>query len=118
MNRLTEKRDDGSYKLKGMEWDPPLRPRSGKLLMNKIYGVIQRLGAYEDTGLMPDEIGKLNAETQEEAHIKPYENASVSEIIKALKNIRDSAYGYHIGNETMGIPTQSFISLMDEEEEE
>lgn len=85
MNRLTEKRDDGSYKLKGTEWDPPLRPRSGKLLMNKIYGVIQRLGAYEDTGLMPDEIGKLNAETQEQARAMLERVAKLSDEIERMK---------------------------------
>lgn len=52
-------------------------------------------------------------EEHETTHIKRYENASVSEVIKALKNIEDSVYAHRIGNEIMGIPIQSFISLID-----
>ena len=58
-------------------------------------------------------LGMTECEEHEATHIKSYKNASVSEIIKDLKNIRDSAYGYRIGNETMGIHTESFKSLMD-----
>lgn len=67
MNRLTEKNDNKIYTLKEMEWNPPLLVRSGCTIFDVLYRAIQKLGAYEDTGLMPDEIGKLNAETQEEA---------------------------------------------------
>lgn len=68
MNRLTEKRNSGRWGLKGVDWKQ-IAP-SAKItdeVWRKLYGALYKLKDYEDTGLMPDEIGKLNAETQEEA---------------------------------------------------
>lgn len=82
MNRLTEKNDNKIYTLKEMEWNPPLLVRSGCTIFDVLYRAIQKLGAYEDTGLMPDEIGKLNAETQEEARKMLEKVAKLSEKIE------------------------------------
>ena len=82
MNRLTEKNDNKIYTLKEMEWNPPLLVRSGCTIFDVLYRAIQKLGAYEDTGLMPDEIGKLNAETQEEARKMLEKVAKLSEEIE------------------------------------
>ena len=82
MNRLTEKNDNKIYTLKEMEWNPPLLVRSGCTIFDVLYRAIQKLGAYEDTGLMPDEIGKLNAETQEEARKMLEKVAELSEEIE------------------------------------
>lgn len=82
MNRLTEKNDNKIYTLKEMEWNPPLLVRSGCAIFDVLYRAIQKLGAYEDTGLMPDEIGKLNAETQEEARKMLEKVAKLSEKIE------------------------------------
>lgn len=82
MNRLTEKNDNKIYTLKEMEWNQPLLVRSGCTIFDVLYRAIQKLGAYEDTGLMPDEIGKLNAETQEEARKMLEKVAKLSEKIE------------------------------------
>ena len=82
MNRLTEKNDNKIYTLKEMEWNPPRLVRSGCTIFDVLYRAIQKLGAYEDTGLMPDEIGKLNAETQEEARKMLEKVAKLSEKIE------------------------------------
>ena len=82
MNRLTEKNDNKIYTLKEMEWNPPLLVRSGCTIFDVLYRAIQKHGAYEDTGLMPDEIGKLNAETQEEARKMLEKVAKLSEKIE------------------------------------
>lgn len=50
----------------------------------------------------------------EESHIYNYENASTEEIIDALKQLGESAYGYHIGEMTMGLPVKNFENLMKE----
>lgn len=82
MNRLTEKNDNKIYTLKEMEWNPPLLVRSGCTIFDVLYRAIQKLGAYEDTRLMPDELGKLNAETQEEARKMLEKVAKLSEKIE------------------------------------
>lgn len=80
MNRLTEKRDSGSWGLKGVDWKQ-IAP-GAKItdeVWRKLYGALYKLKDYEDTGLMPDEIGKLNAETQEEARKMLEKVAKLSE---------------------------------------
>ena len=56
--RLTEKKDNGHWSLKGVSWDE-LKP--GALLTEKVwpklYGALWKLKDYEDTGVDPDEIG-------------------------------------------------------------
>lgn len=83
MNRLTEKRDSGSWGLKGVYWKQ-IAP-GAKItdeVWRKLYGALYKLKDYEDTGLMPDEIDKLNAETQEEARKMLEKVAKLSEKIE------------------------------------
>lgn len=83
MNRLTEKRDSGSWGLKGVDWKQ-IAP-GAKItdeVWRKLYGALYKLKDYEDTGLMPDEIDKLNAETQEEARKMLEKVAKLSEKIE------------------------------------
>lgn len=83
MNRLTEKRDSGSWGVKGVDWKQ-IAP-SAKItdeVWRKLYGALYKLKDYEDTGLMPDEIGKLNTEAQEEARKMLEKVAELSEEIE------------------------------------
>lgn len=83
MNRLIEKRDSGSWGLKGVDWKQ-IAP-GAKItdeVWRKLYGALYKLKDYEDTGLMPDEIDKLNAETQEEARKMLEKVAELSEEIE------------------------------------
>lgn len=81
--RLTEKKDSGHWCLRDVPWSD-LKP--GVVLTEKVweklYGVLWKLKDYEDTGLMPDEIGKLNTETQEEARKMLEKVAELSEEIE------------------------------------
>ena len=56
--RLTEKKINGYWSLKGVSWDD-LKP--GAVLTDKVwqklYGALWKLKDYEDTGVDPDEIG-------------------------------------------------------------
>lgn len=83
MNRLTEKRDSGSWGLKGVDWKQ-ITPGAEITdeVWRKLYGALYKLKDYEDTGLMPDEIDKLNAETQEEARKMLEKVAKLSEKIE------------------------------------
>ena len=38
---------------------------------------------------------------------------SKEELIQKISDIKDSAWGYHIGGEVMGIPYDEFIEIMD-----
>lgn len=51
MNRLTVKGDTGEWRMKGIQWEE---------IDTRLYGALCKLKAYEDTGLMPDEVEKLN----------------------------------------------------------
>lgn len=86
MNRLIEKRDSGSWGLKGVDWKQ-IAP-GAKItdeVWRKLYGALYKLKDYEDTGLMPDEIDKLNAETQEQAHAMLERVAKLSDEIERMK---------------------------------
>lgn len=86
MNRLTEKRDSGSWGLKGVDWKQ-IAP-GAKItdeVWRKLYGALYKLKDYEDTGLMPDEIDKLNAETQEQARAMLERVAKLSDEIERMK---------------------------------
>ena len=65
--RLTEKKDSGHWCLRDVPWSD-LKP--GVVLTEKVweklYGVLWKLKDYEDTGLMPNEVTALNAETQKD----------------------------------------------------
>lgn len=49
----------------------------------------------------------------EASHEKNYDEASLEEVLKELKNIKDVAPGYHICNEVLGYPINSFCSILD-----
>lgn len=50
----------------------------------------------------------------EKSHIRDYSCVSTQEIADTLRQLGNSAYGYHIGDTTMGIPVRNFENLMDE----
>ncbi len=62
MGRLTEKDDNGNWRLKGLRWGAV---RSGAVLTReasqKIYGALCKLLDYEETGMDPDEIERMMA---------------------------------------------------------
>ena len=61
--RLTEKRDNGSWKLKGVEWKQ-IKPGAviTDQVWEKLYGALWKLKDYEDTGVSPDEIERMKTE--------------------------------------------------------
>lgn len=60
MKRLTEKDNNGNWRLKGLRWEAV---RGGAVLTRevsqKIYGALCKLLDYEETGLDPDEIERM-----------------------------------------------------------
>lgn len=50
----------------------------------------------------------------EKSHIRDYGDANTQEIIDTLRQLSESAQGYNIGNNVIGIPVRNFESLMDE----
>ena len=59
--RLTEKKDSGHWSLKGVSWDD-LKPGTvlTKKILEKLYGALWKLKDYEDTGLSPEEVERVN----------------------------------------------------------
>lgn len=58
--RLTEKDVTGNWKLSGVDWKE-IQPgaKITKAVWEKLYGALWKLGNYEDTGLMPEEVEGL-----------------------------------------------------------
>ncbi|MCC8164485.1 MAG: hypothetical protein LIO86_15300 [Lachnospiraceae bacterium] len=60
MKGLTEKREDGTWRLRGVSWED-IRP--GTVLSmethEKLYWALCKLRDYEDTGLSPDEVERM-----------------------------------------------------------
>ncbi len=56
--RLTEKKNNGHWSLKGVSWDD-LKPGAvlTEKVWEKLYGALWKLKDYENTGVNPDEIG-------------------------------------------------------------
>lgn len=56
--RLTEKKDNGHWRLRGVSWDD-LKPGAvlTEKVWQKLYGALWKLKDYEDTGVDPYEIG-------------------------------------------------------------
>ncbi len=48
----------------------------------------------------------------EKTHMRDYAVASDAEIIDELRVLAEAAWGYHIGNEVLGMPYYNFVSLM------
>lgn len=61
MSRLTQKDEQGNWCLKGLAWE---QLRVGQVITRKvsekIYGAMWKLMEYEDTGLSPEEVERLN----------------------------------------------------------
>lgn len=59
--RLTEKKDNGHWILKDVSWDE-LKPGVvlTKEIWEKLYGALWKLKDYEDTGLSPKEVERVN----------------------------------------------------------
>lgn len=60
-SRLTEKDDQGNWCLKGIRWE---QLHEGQVitaeLREKLYGALWKLMEYEDTGMDPEEVERLN----------------------------------------------------------
>lgn len=53
-------------------------------------------------------------EDHEKTHISNFNDADTEEITQKLRELGESAYGYHIGNMVMGMPVRNFENLMNE----
>lgn len=88
---LIEKNDNRSWKLKGVEWSQ-IKPGAviTDQVWEKLYGALWKLKNYEDTGVDPDGIRQLNAETQEQARAMLERVAKLSDEIERMKGKRGS----------------------------
>lgn len=84
--RLTEKRDNGSWKLKGVEWSQ-IKPGAviTDQVWEKLYGALLKLKDYEKKGLSPDQVSELQNETQEQARQMLERVARLSDEIEQMK---------------------------------
>lgn len=98
--RLTEKKDSGHWCLRDVPWSD-LKP--GVVLTEKVweklYGVLWKLKDYEDTGLMPNEVTALNAETQKEARKMLERVAKLSDEIEQQKHGGDHGIKFFINKD-------------------
>lgn len=85
---LTEKRDNGSWKLKGVDWKQ-IAPGAviTKKTWEKLYGALCKLKDYEETGLSPDQVSELQDETQEQARQMLERVARLSDEIERIKGV-------------------------------
>ncbi len=83
---LIEKNDNGSWKLKGVEWSQ-IKPGAVITVQvwENLYGALWKLKDYEETGLMPDKVLELNEETQEQARAMLKRVARLSDEIERMK---------------------------------
>lgn len=98
--RLTEKRDNGSWKLKGVDWKQ-IAP-DAKITDEvwwKLYEALWKLKDYEDTGVDPDGIRQLNAETQEQARQMLERVAKLSDEIERMKHGGDPGIKFFINKD-------------------
>lgn len=98
--RLTEKRDNGSWKLKGVDWKQ-IAP-DAKITDEvwwKLYKALWKLKDYEDTGVDPDGIRQLNAETQEQARQMLERVAKLSDEIERMKHGGDPGIKFFINKD-------------------
>ncbi len=98
--RLTEKKDNGHWILKDVSWDE-LKPGVvlTKEIWEKLYGALWKLKDYEDTGLMPNEVTALNAETQKEARKMLERVTKLSDEIEQLKHGGDPGIKFFINKD-------------------
>ena len=83
---LIEKNDNGSWKLKGVEWSQ-IKPGAviTDQVWEKLYGALWKLKDYEKTGLSPDQVSELQNETQEQARQMLERVARLSDEIERMK---------------------------------
>lgn len=53
-------------------------------------------------------------ELHEKSHIQSYKDADTKEIADKLREIKDRVYGYNIGSMVLGVPAETFESLLAE----
>ncbi len=69
MKRLTQKDEQGNWRLKGVSWEQLHEGQViTKSLRERLYGALWKLMEYEDTGLAPEEIKALNANGKTSEH--------------------------------------------------
>lgn len=97
---LIEVNDNGKWRLKGVEWKQ-IAPGAviTKKIWEKLYGALWKLKDYEDTGLMPNEVTALNAETQKEARKMLERVAKLSDEIEQLKHGGDPGIKFFINKD-------------------
>ena len=83
---LIEKNDNGSWKLKGVEWSQ-IKPGAviTDQVWEKLYGALWKLKDYEETGFSPDQVSELQDETQEQARQMLERVARLSDEIERMK---------------------------------
>lgn len=83
---LIEKNDNGSWKLKGVEWKQ-IKPGAviTDQVWEKLYGALLKLKDYEKTGLSLDQVSELQNETQEQARQMLERVARLSDEIERMK---------------------------------
>lgn len=79
MNRLTEKDNQGNWCLKGLPWKCL---RLGEVITttvhDRLYGALCKLMKYEDTGLSPEDVERLN----------DFEQSQITDLLKKLAEER------------------------------
>lgn len=61
MERLTQKDEQGNWSLRGVPWESLYEGKViTKELWERLYGALWKLMEYEDTGLSPEEVEKVN----------------------------------------------------------
>lgn len=98
--RLTEKTDSGNWCLRDVPWFE-LKPGTvlTEKVWEKLYGALWKLKDYEDTGLMPNEVTALNAETQKEARKMLERVAKLPDEIEQLKHGGDPGIKFFINKD-------------------
>lgn len=80
MNRLTEKDGQGNWCLKGLPWKCL---RLGEIITttvyDRLYGALCKLREYEDTGLSPEDVERLN----------DFERSQMADLMKKLAEERN-----------------------------
>ena len=106
MNRLTKRNSNGVAYMSIAEtlakWEQEIE--GSQAILEGVYAIFQKLAAYEDTGLEPEEISKLikeyNKDSTIAAHYEQLEEQSL--LIKLPCNVRDRVFSNHNLHSTKG----------------
>lgn len=75
MKRLTQKDEQGNWCLKGVSWEQLHEGQViTKSLRERLYGALWKLMEYEDTGLAPEDVERVN----------DFEKSQVAHLLKQL----------------------------------